>query len=300
MAEIKWNDGDGSRGRGPWLLLIKGEEITRFAGETIPGLVVVRGSDYEKNGKWSNTTYRLEIATGVRTISGRDGWETGRFVEGLRSATGCGKPVDTWGDVAMALGVSVPSAMQFLRSWRPKAAERLDEVDAQLEALDLAAEAAGVVADNETVVVSFGGPSRRAMAEGFWESPKAIIQYPGAQLVLLDSSKGWVEGNIGIDGAVGTVTAVVHASGYHGGYVSVTIVVAGKSTPEPSRRMPVDAFDGFDSSPSAFVPVVEKSAAVPATVPVVVAPVMPKEPETPVDLKKVDLSGLFSGSARRK
>ncbi len=141
---MTWSNGQGSRGRNAWLLLIKGDSITRFSGKSLPGLVDVRGTSYVKNGKWSHTTFRLELAAGVRAIAGWDGWETGRFIEGLRIAVSGSAPVDTWLDVSVALGVSVPSAMAFLRDWCPKAAEALDLVDAQLNALDAANRQIGI------------------------------------------------------------------------------------------------------------------------------------------------------------
>lgn len=223
-STMNWSDGIGSRGRCGWLLLVKGEEITPFKGSNIPGVVVVRGTDYHKNGKWSHTTYRLELGQGVRAISGKDGWETGRFVEGLRSAVSFNSPIDTWADVANAMGVSVPSAMEFLKEWRPKAATALDEVDAQLSALDDAVDPTAPVVDTETVVVSFGGPTNRAIADGFWKNPKSITGHNG-ELRLIDLTKGWTKDNIRVARMIGTVLSATHASGYHGGYVSVTVVV---------------------------------------------------------------------------
>lgn len=221
-ASLTYSDGIGSRSRRPWLLLIKGETIAAFKGENIPGTVVVRGTDYQKNGKWSHTTFRLELAQGVRAISGRDGWETGKFVEGLRSAVSFGQAIDTWADVANAMGVSVPSVMAFLKEWRPKAAEALDQVDAQLEALDAAVSKDAVV-DTETVVVSFGGPNNRAIAGGFWKNPKSITGH-GGELRLIDVEKGWIKENIQVVGMSGAVLSATHASGYRG-YVSVTVAV---------------------------------------------------------------------------
>lgn len=224
--EFTWSDRQGSRDRHAWLLLVKGEKIVSFIGEAIPGVAVIRGSDYRKDGKWSHTTYRLELGEGVRAFAGLNGWETGRFVEGLCSVVG-GPVIDRWSDVANALGVSVPSAMEFLRAWRPKAAEALDEVDAQLASLDEAADAAGAVGETETVVVSFGSPTRRAAAEGFWVSPKDIPGYNG-QVVLIDPEQGWRKDNIRVVGIVGTVLSVVHTSGWRDGYVSVTVAVVPK------------------------------------------------------------------------
>lgn len=240
-STITWSDKMGSRSRRAWLLLIKGEEIKDFKGGTIPGIVVVRGTDYSKNGKWSHTTFRLELAQGVRAISGLDGWETGRFVEGLRSAVSFGQAIDTWADVANAMGVSVPSAMAFLKEWRPKAAEALDQVDVELEALDAAVSKDAVV-DTETVVVSFGGPTNRAIADGFWKNPKSITGH-GGELRLVDVEKGWIKENIQVVGMSGAVLSATHASGYHGGYVSVTVAVVPGSevakTEEPQVEAPV-------------------------------------------------------------
>lgn len=241
MEAKTWSDSIGSRGRKAWMLLIKGEQITSFKGENIPGVVVIRGTDYTKNGKWSHTTFRLELADGVRAISGMDGWETGRFVEGLRSSVGFKTPIDTWADVANALGVSVPSAMEFLKGWRPKAAQALDDVDAQLTALDEVSTVGGEIVDTETVVVSFGGPTNRSMADGFWTSAKSIPTH-GGELRLIDKGKGWEKENIMVAGIKGTVMSATHAAGYHGGYVSVTVaVVPGSTFDDPEPKAPISA-----------------------------------------------------------
>jgi len=78
-THITWNDQIGKRGRRPWLLLIKDDVIHSFEGDSIPGIVAVVGYDYQPNGKWSNTTFRLALAPGVRAISGLNGWNTATF-----------------------------------------------------------------------------------------------------------------------------------------------------------------------------------------------------------------------------
>lgn len=229
MINIEWSDGIGSRRRNPFLIFVRGDEIIPFRGENINGVVVVRGTDYTKSGKWSYTTYRLQLADGIRHIAGRDGWETGRFVEGLASAVGCATP-DTWADTAKALGVSVPSAMEFLRSWRPKAAEKLDEVEQSLAKLE---EVSEQETDSVIVTVSFGSPTNRAIREGYWESPKGIQGY-NAEIHLKDPSNGWSEGNIEVVGISGTVLSVKHSSGMHGGYYAVSVaVIPGTETEIP-------------------------------------------------------------------
>ncbi len=201
MNKIEWSNGIGNRSRSSWLLFVRGDQVIPFNGENITGVVVISGTDSEKAGKWSHTTYRLQIADGIRVIAGRDGWETGRFVEGLGAATGCATP-DTWPQVALALGVSVPSAMEFLRAWRPKAAARLDEVEQALADLEDACVTNATPEDPVSVVVSFGGPTNREIGNGFWESPKVVPGY-NAEIRLKDRSQGWTEGNIEVAGISG-------------------------------------------------------------------------------------------------
>ena len=230
MTNIEYSDGIGSRGRNPFLLFVRGDEVIVFRGQDIAGVVVVRGTDYTKNGKWSHTTYRLQLADGIQHIAGRSGWETGRFVEGLASAVGCATP-DTWADTAKALGVSVPSAMEFLRSWRPKAAEELDKVEESLAKLE---EVSEQETDSVIVTVSFGSPTNRAIRDGYWESPKTIPGY-AAEIRLTDPSNGWSEGNISVVGISGTVLSVKHSSGMHGGYYAVSVaVIPGTETEIPA------------------------------------------------------------------
>jgi len=220
MENLTWSDGIGPRGRRAFLLLVKGDEVVPFTGSNISGVVVVRGTDYSKNGKWSSTTYRLELASDIRHIAGLNGWETGRFVEGLAASIHCATP-DTWAETAKALGVSVPSAMEFLRAWRPKAAEKLDEVEQSLVALE---EASEQETDSVIITVSFGSPTNRAIREGYWESPKGIPGYI-AEIRLKDREQGWNEGNIEVVGISGTVLSVKHSAGMHGGYYAVSVAV---------------------------------------------------------------------------
>ena len=228
----EWSNEMGSRSRSAWLLFVQGDVVIPFNGKDIPDVAVIRGTDYKKNGKWSHTTYRLELAPSVRAIAGHSGWETGRFVEGLASAVkSCGKTPDTWAEVANLIGVSVPSAMDFLRAWKPKAAAKLDEVEQALAGLE---EATGQTEDSLIVMVSFGNPTNRQMAEGWWEAPKAIPGY-NAELRLKDQSEGWLsETNIEVVGITGTALSVKFSAGMHGGYYAVSVaLVPGTETEFP-------------------------------------------------------------------
>lgn len=226
MTTMEWNNGMGHRGRLPWLLLVKDGIVTPFAGVTIPELVVVRGTSFSKNGKWSATTYRLEIGQGVRAMAGKDGWETGRFSEGLAALTH--RPVDTWGDVAAALGVSVPSAMAFLAAWRPRAALALTAVDDAIAALDDANDLDDADGAIEIVTVDFGSPSNREIRGGYWEAPKSLPGGTGRiELIATDyASGGWGEpANLRLVGVEGRILSATHSRGMHGGYYAVRVAV---------------------------------------------------------------------------
>ena len=113
QSNLEWSDEDGSRGRRAHLILRRGEELIRFAGKSIPGVVAVCGSDYTKGGKWSHTTYRLRLAAGVAVaFEGHSGLETGTIMESLKA--------DSWVALAFALGVAdTPGFRQFVAAWRP-------------------------------------------------------------------------------------------------------------------------------------------------------------------------------------
>jgi hypothetical protein len=129
--EFYWADKLGHRGRKPFLLLVRGEEVLKFEGATINGVVAILGMDWKKNGKWSHTTYRLRLADGVRAIAGRMGRETGGLADGIRAATGAER-CDTWGEAALAIGVSRAAAERLVRRFWPDDAGRFDSTRAGL------------------------------------------------------------------------------------------------------------------------------------------------------------------------
>lgn len=138
MKPMSWSDQMGSRSRTSWLLLIKDGKVQVFSGSSLPGWAVVRSSKFVRQGKWSHTTYELALADDVRAIAGRQGWETNTFAEGIASVTRAAKTPTTWPEMAACFGVEREAAEAFLRAWKPKAAELLDNVEAELAALEAA------------------------------------------------------------------------------------------------------------------------------------------------------------------
>lgn len=211
MKKVVYSDELASRRRRPWAILIgPGDELELFAGESIPGKVAVVGCDYEKNGVWSHSTYRLAVADGVRFLAGHFGFETGTFLEGLRAATR--KPTDRWHEVANALGVSLPVAQNFLRAWLPKEARRLDQVEADLASLDEASPTGAT-----TVAITYGSPTRAARERGFWEWPVRVLDPDGEEVGRV-SPEGVPSGQV-------KVLKREVLSGYGGGYVSLLLAV---------------------------------------------------------------------------
>lgn len=222
MIELEWSNQIGSRGRKPWLLLIKGETIYVFTGENIPGVVAIVGNSYCKNGRWSENTFRLSIAEGVRTISGRAGWETGTFLEGLAAVTH--QPTNRWVDVSNALGVSMSKTREWLLDNYPKAASKLDAIEDAIAAID-EAEPEGA----ETITVSFGSPTRRYRDMGFWDWP-IVCTLPDGSVYTIKPENGWSSAISNSDRV--KILSIEKTAGHGGGYVSVRL-----ACPDGSKAM---------------------------------------------------------------
>lgn len=152
----EYNDGLHPAGRTPRLYLARGGEVRKFASVNIPGFCAVVTAVYKPNGKWSNTTYQLELVPGVRPLY---------FLSPMHGTWG--DSLGSWGEVAETLGLPVDVAQAIVRKEYPRTAERLDE----LEIFALAVEAEGF--ETEVVVISFGSPTNRAIREGYWGKPKS-------------------------------------------------------------------------------------------------------------------------------
>lgn len=218
-----WNDQLGGRRRPAFLLFILNDEVFVFEGKNIPGVCVVVSTKYTSQGVWSYTTFTLKLADGVRPIEGNYGFSTGRFVEGLAEACTLKNVPGTWAEFAKALGVSIVSAIKFLRSYRPKAAEKFDAVDSALNDLeDSQGENSELTA--KIITVSFGGPTNRAIREGFWVSNKFIEGFEGAYLRIKTPDLTWTECKVSDIEIVGLTGKVLDVSVSYP-YVSIKISV---------------------------------------------------------------------------
>ncbi len=198
-------------GRRPRLYLAKGGEVKKFEGSNLSGFCAVATTRYQQNGKWSNTTYQLELVPGVRPLY---------FISPMHGTWG--DTIASWGEVAETLGLPVEVAQAIVRAEYKGTAERLDK----LEEFALAVEADGH--ETETVVISFGSPTNRSIREGYWEKPKSAQASDGRTVVVAPTA-GQYEPNwyspVVVEPEGAKVLSSRHSPGMHGGYWTIEVVV---------------------------------------------------------------------------
>jgi hypothetical protein len=137
----------GSRRRRIYLQDAAGA-LHRFLGASIDRVVTVGGSCYEKCGKWSTTMYRCALPDSVEIVT---------LVRGLHQ-NGVFSGCMSYEDVIARIGAPRPVSgiAAWLRAEYPVAATKLDEISAQIDALE--AEDAAPMHIRE---VAYGGFTRR-------------------------------------------------------------------------------------------------------------------------------------------
>lgn len=213
---IEYKNNLGPRSREPWAFMVgPGDQVEAFRGESIPGKCVVTSALPCGGGKWAGMQYQLEVAQGVRFLSGRMGFDTNRFTEAISAKN--------WAEVANALGLSVPVAQEFLASAYPAEAEKLNQIERELEALE---ETFNETVSVEELTVSFGSPTRRARSEGFWNWPVVVRQGSVVVATLTpDGEQGYSACTIEPSNAPVRVLEVTRTSGMGGGHVSIRLAV---------------------------------------------------------------------------
>jgi hypothetical protein len=226
MKEVTVRDGQGARWRRYHTIVRLGDELHMLVHTgRIPAYaphprVVVLQEDYKKVGqKWSHSTWTIAVPDAMEVISFRDGWETGTWTEGLDI------PADTWPAWAERLHVSIDSVQQFLRVNMPEIATRIDETEAALLAVALAE------GDCDEISVTFGSPTNRQLAAGFWGWP--IVVRKDGQVIATITSDGstWIS-----DSERVRVLAAKWRPGYHGG--SITVKIAAPAGCEAQHEQP--------------------------------------------------------------
>ena len=151
IVEWSWNDGMVSRSRRPACLVISGSGIVHcFSGVDIPGLAKIIKTQYEKNGKRSNSTYHCVSPQGTKIHFLSQSLEEGLYW-----------PQASWKEVIKSVQYSAPQVDQrslkaVIREHWGKAAARFDEIDQQV-IIDFAQAGPGARARKDLVRVHAGG-----------------------------------------------------------------------------------------------------------------------------------------------
>jgi len=120
MKEMTYNNGMSSRSRKPELIIFTPDRVW-MGTNSIPGVAQVVETSYNKNGKWSSSTFQVILADGVDAVSVRQDFNTGKFFTDTCMS---------WAAVAKALkieGVSPRAIEAAVREHWPKHAARFDE-----------------------------------------------------------------------------------------------------------------------------------------------------------------------------
>lgn len=206
MKNISWNDGMLHGARTPRLFFVKDGKIHQFSGENIENVVLIKSRDYNKNGKWSSTSYDLAVADNV-----------GIWIAIAKMHNGYWDQYATW-EEAMSHVVSETGKMPEMEELKRvvkdiyyRAYERFEANESALTSFEV----------SDSIDFVFGGPTKAQTLNGYWESTKT------SEVGVLSLPKGmsWLEAKskdiVCPSGYV--CTNITHKSGYNGGYCTVQL-----------------------------------------------------------------------------
>ena len=130
---VSMNNRLGSRDRRHLNILVgqvDGQDLLfEFAGKSIPGVVVVLKDEYDKNGKWSSTSWEVEMAEGIGHFVWRQDWGTGAWV----AAGTWDRLTQDVRELTRLPQLQAAAVARFVRARFPAEAQRLDaaEMDRQ-------------------------------------------------------------------------------------------------------------------------------------------------------------------------
>jgi len=204
----KYNDGLHNAGRTPRLYLVKGRECKKFEGAEIYDFCVILKSEYEKCGKWSNTTYELELAAGVKPFY---------FISPMHGIWG--QDYRSWGELIEDLQIPISVAKEIVHNEFMVTFERLEKIE------EFQAKAEEENASTETVIISFGNATRRQRDEGYFENEKTGHTSTGIEVVIKPGKENdWYEPEI-LKPAGAKFIQTIRTPGTGGGYYDVEILV---------------------------------------------------------------------------
>jgi len=123
---IVYNDGRMPRGHYPKLLIYVRNHIYHFEGQNIPGICVIENKDYTKAGQWSNTTYQIRLAGGVKSSTIIPNWDSSKYVDDVTSITKIAEQLGLVGVQNRAIEIFCKSILP--RTWK-RHEDYLDNLD---------------------------------------------------------------------------------------------------------------------------------------------------------------------------
>jgi len=119
------NNGIGSRNRRHMNLIIApGEGIVAFTGQSISPACKVLSEDFNQNGKWSATTWKVEVYAPYRLVTISQDWGMGTYLVAKDWPSAVA-------ELKKSLADDVPdeAIVRFIRATLPKAALQLDQAE---------------------------------------------------------------------------------------------------------------------------------------------------------------------------
>jgi hypothetical protein len=214
MNEYRFSDKLLHGSRQPRLYFLKGSSFKKFEGKDVSGFVVVKTANFEKNGKWSGTDFTLILAKHVQPFE---------MISPMHGVWG--DQWGTWQEAEEKTGVPVALLKEIVPREYPRTARRWNSVE------DFLMEEEEKDSEGELIVISFGGATRKAAANGFWTEPKGKKTSDGRYVEIRPGQKGWYE-PIVPEGCQHVSTR--RTPGHGGGYYAIEILVSG-SYKEPKQ-----------------------------------------------------------------
>ena len=127
--QIKCDDQLGSRGlKKVNVLIVPGQGLLKFTGESISPVAKVLLAEPSKNGKWSCTTWTIELAEGVRQEVIKQDWESSEWLLGETLGIAL-EDLKKRLKITPEDGITDPQILQFLQAHFPKSLKKLQDKD---------------------------------------------------------------------------------------------------------------------------------------------------------------------------
>lgn len=132
MKTATANNAMGSRSlRHVNLLLCPGQGIVEFTGKDIPPVLRVVKEDYTRNGKWSHSTWTVEIQDDFELLAYGQDWEMGKFFPGKTWPEALKRLNSKLDGKPAKMGITEAMMERAIRSIFPKSAAAIDAAEAE-------------------------------------------------------------------------------------------------------------------------------------------------------------------------